>query len=223
MNFLSHFYFDRHTSDPHLVIGGILPDLVKNVRKDWSFHPEKNQACYTSAELQSLLRGWKRHLEIDKHFHSSEFFLHHTSSLRTAIAPVLEKSPVRSFFLAHIALELMLDSLLITEGIIDADCFYYHLSKCNPSVLEEFLLLNRADNPELFLPFLKEFIHARYLQSYREIHNIMYALSRICMRIWPEPLTETQKLQLTAILPEYQEQLQPVFMQIFEKIETQLK
>ncbi|HEY1025414.1 MAG TPA: hypothetical protein VGE26_09640 [Sphingobacteriaceae bacterium] len=222
MNFLSHFYFDRHSSDPHLVMGGALPDLVKNVRKDWNFHPEKYEDKYRSAELASLLTGWKRHLEIDKHFHSSDFFFQHTVNLRTVMAPVLEQSPVRSFFLAHIALELMLDSLLITEGVIDAERFYCLLSKCKNSTLKTFLQLNKADQPELFFPFLKEFIHARYLHSYREAHNIMYALTRICMRIWPDPLTETQKLQLTAILPEYREKLQPTFMSIFHEIGKRL-
>jgi hypothetical protein len=41
MNFLSHFYFDRHCDDPHLVLGAVLPDLVKNARKDWNLQPER--------------------------------------------------------------------------------------------------------------------------------------------------------------------------------------
>ena len=34
MNFLSHFYFDRNTTDPHQVIGMVLPDLLKNANKE---------------------------------------------------------------------------------------------------------------------------------------------------------------------------------------------
>ena len=108
MNFLSHFYFDRNNRDPNFVMGSILPDLVKNTRKDWNFHPQKDANLYSSPELASLLKGWKRHLEIDKHFHSSAFFSAHTLAIRTAIGPVLENSPIRPSFIAHIALELML-------------------------------------------------------------------------------------------------------------------
>jgi hypothetical protein len=48
MNFLSHFYFDRHSEDPHLVLGAVLPDLVKNARKDWNLHPERMQSSSTA-------------------------------------------------------------------------------------------------------------------------------------------------------------------------------
>lgn len=223
MNFLSHYYFDRDTSDAYRVMGGILPDLVKNVRKHWTFHPEKRAVTNPSPELQSLMIGWQQHLHIDRLFHCSNFFLKHTGAIRTYVAPILERSPVRPSFLAHIALELMLDSLLQTEGIIDADDFYFKLSKCERCPLQEFLVLNKADEPELFFPFLEEFIHSRYIHNYRDSHQVMHALNRICMRIWEDPFTDTQKMQLTSILPDYQERLRPVFMEIFHEIEQQLK
>lgn len=222
MNFLSHYYFDRKTTDPYRVIGGVLPDLVKNVRKDWTFHPEKRALENPSPALQSVLLGWKQHLLIDRIFHSSRFFMEHTAALRTTIAPVLERSPVRPSFLAHIALELMLDSLLQTEDIIDPDDFYSHLSKCEKCNLEAFLALNMADRPESFFPFLDEFIHSRYIHTYRNPGQVMYAINRICLRVWDDPLTDTQKMQLTAILPDYQEKLRDDFMDIFHEIESQL-
>lgn len=222
MNFLSHFYFDRNNKDPNYVIGGILPDLVKNARKDWIFHPEKNTPLYLSPELESLFAGWKRHLEIDKHFHSSDFFTVHTAAIRTAIAPVLKNSPIRPSFIAHIALELMLDSLLLAENLIDANQFYYIISLSDRSSLYNFLILNKADDPVLFFNFLDEFIQSRYLHSYREAQNIMYAINRICLRVWQDPMSETQKLQLISILPGYQEELENTFMDIFFEINTKL-
>ena len=222
MNFLSHFYFDRETSDPYRVIGGVLPDLVKNVRKDWNFHPEKRSINISSPALHSVLLGWNQHLLIDRIFHNSSFFVQHTGALRTTIAPVLERSPVRPSFLAHIALELMLDSLLQPEGIIDPDDFYCHLSKCEKCFLEEFLRMNLADKPESFFPFFDEFIHSRYIHTYRDPGQVMYAINRICLRVWDDPLTDTQKMQLTAILPDYQDKLRNNFMDIFHEIERQL-
>lgn len=223
MNFLSHYYLDRHSRDPNFVMGTILPDLVKNVRKDWNFHPQKAPLAYTSPELKSLLSGWQRHLDIDKQFHSSDFFCTHTVALRTAIAPVLKNSQVRPSFVAHIALELMLDSLLLTENLIDANELYSTISLSNRASLNTFLILNKADDPDLFFNFLDEFIDAGYLHSYREAQNIMFAINRICLRVWQEPFSDTQKLQLTALLPEYQEQLKSSFMQIFEDIQSTLQ
>ena len=219
MNFLSHYYFDRHNTDPNIVLGTVLPDLVKNARKDWKLHPEKKEALFTGGAEKSILNGWKRHLAVDRHFHNSGFFTTHTNAIRNAIAPVLIHSPVRPSFVAHIALEIMLDSILLTDAIIDADDLYASLHKSDRAALTNFLKLNLVDDTAYFFKFFDKFLEVRYLSSYREAHNIMYAVNRICMRIWPEPLNDTQILQLSAILLAYHEELQGGYMGIFGEIE----
>lgn len=219
MNFLSHFYFDRHNPDPNLVLGGVLPDLVKNARKDWNLHPQKKEALFTGSGEKSILTGWKRHLTVDRHFHNSGFFLKHTNAMRTAIAPLLVNSPVRPSFVAHIALEIMLDSILLTDELIDANDLYSSLHQSDRIALNNFLKLNMMDDTAHFFKFFDQFLAAGYLGSYRESHNIMYAVNRICMRIWPEPLNDTQILQLSTILIAYHEELKGGYMGIFEEIE----
>ncbi|MHB1179721.1 MAG: ACP phosphodiesterase [Daejeonella sp.] len=222
MNFLSHFYFDRHTTDPNLVLGTALPDLVKNARKDWNLHPEKKASLLRDGFESSILIGWKRHLAVDRYFHNSAFFTEHTHTIRTAIAPVLKDSPVRPSFLAHISLELMLDSILLTENIIDPEDFYVRLRQSDRAALNRFLELNMLDDTPHFFKFFDQFIESEYLNRYREAHNIMYALDRVCMRVWKDPLNETQTLQLTAILTNYNEYLLNDFMSIFKDIEEGL-
>jgi hypothetical protein len=119
-------------------------------------------------------------------------------------------------------LELILDSLLILENIIDPSNFYQQLSEANRSSIKQFLELNSIDDSNRFFGFYDEFIESAYLHTYRESHNIMYALNRICMRVWDNPLNETQKLQLTAVLLEYQQELGSNFMSIFDEIDTLL-
>jgi len=222
MNFLSHFYFDRNTNDPNIVLGTLLPDLVKNARKDWNFHPEKKESLFSGAIERSILTGWKRHLAVDRHFHNSDFFLRHTKAIRVAIAPVLVHSQVRPSFLAHIALEIMLDSILLTNNIVDADHLYANLRRSDRKALNNFLELNLMDDTVHFFKFFDKFLEVSYLNSYREAHHIMYALNRICMRIWPDPLTDTEVLQLSAILLRYHEELQKCYMEIFKEIDAVL-
>lgn len=200
-------------------MGTVLPDLVKNARKDWNLHPEKKEGLFVNENEKSILKGWKRHLVVDRHFHNSGFFIKHTNAIRTAIAPVLVHSPVRPSFLAHIALEIMLDSILLTDNVIEADQLYSNLRRSDRDALGNFLELNQMDDKVHFFKFFDQFLEASYLNSYREAHNIMYALNRICMRIWPEPLTDTQILQLRAILLTYHEELQGCYMEIFIEIE----
>lgn len=218
MNFLSHFYFDRNSKDSHLVLGTILPDLVKNARKDWNLHPEKKIMLYDSEAEHSILAGWKRHLSVDRHFHNSPFFFEHTKAIKNAIIPALENSVVRPSFLAHIALELMLDSTLLTKNHLDAADLYEHLRQSDKDLLKRFLEINHVDDTAHFFRFFDKFIESQYLHSYRESNSIIYALKRICMRIWKDPLTEKQEENLTIILKDYHESLKGNYMEIYDEI-----
>src|ERR1700712_900418 len=129
MNFLSHFYFDRDTDNCYLILGTILPDLLKNADKTIILHPEK--LIHRDIEVNSIIKGWNKHLEVDRYFHSSEFFLTHSHQLKNVLAPVITGSPVKPFFLGHIALELILDILLITTNEIVVHDFYERMQECD--------------------------------------------------------------------------------------------
>lgn len=223
MNFLSHFYFDRDTANPEQVLGCVLPDLVKNAHKSWNLHPEKKPQLFKEPQkLQSILTGWQRHLAVDRYFHSSGFFMEHTQAIRTAVKPILENSEVRPSFLAHIALELMLDSLLLNLKVVNAFRFYEMLAKAEHAAIKRFLELNQISDTARFFRFFDQFLEINYLHSYSHSENITYALNRICMRIWSDPLNAEQKLQLGVVLPEYQKNLEPRFMDIFDDIDKRL-
>ena len=224
MNFLSHFYFDRERSDPEEVLGGVLPDLIKNANKAWNIHPEKKIHLFDDSEkMRSVLTGWKRHLAVDRYFHSSEFFTEHTQSIRKEIAPILAQSEVRPSFLAHIALELMLDSLLITNDKLNAFKFYEQLALADRKILTQFLELNAIADIARFYKFFDQFLEINYLHRYSESENLVYALNRICMRIWKDPLTEEEKFKLSVVFLDYQDHLAPDFMNIFIDLDDWLQ
>lgn len=220
MNFLSHFYFDRHSANPELVLGTVLPDLIKNANKNWVVRPEKRRELLgTDYGLLSILKGWIRHVEVDRYFHCSDFFMEHSSAIRTLIAPYLETSPVRPSFLSHIALELMLDSLLISKKLVSADDFYTQLHHINRSTVTRFFELNGIEDTPQFFRFFDRFIESAYLKNYNEPDNIVYALNRICMRLWKDPLSESQKAELSLLLTDYKQKLEGDFMYIFDATE----
>ncbi|KAA8481893.1 hypothetical protein BDE36_4027 [Arcticibacter tournemirensis] len=223
MNFLSHFYFDRYSDNPERIIGMVLPDLVKNARKDWCIRPEKHQYLFTAdKKLNCILEGWKRHLEVDRYFHSSDFFHFHTQKIKALIGPFLINAEVRPSFVAHIALELMLDSLLLKERVVGTNQFYKYLSEADVPSTKIFLELNGISDTTQFFTFLDEFISSAYLNQYNDSGHIIYAIGRICMRLWTGPFSDTQKLQLTAVLLPYMEKLEKEYMEIFDQIERRL-
>ena len=223
MNFLSHYYFERKNQDEYIVLGTVLPDLVKNAHKDWNFYPQKNEAIFIeNDQLDSLLIGWKRHLQVDLFFHSSDFFNKQTARLKQLLIPILADSPVRPSFLAHIGVELVLDHLLVEHGKININSFYDHLNKVDEQILRDFLLKCGCSDDEIFFKFFNGFKSSRYLLSYQKLENISYALQRICMRLWVHPFNEITVTLLTEQLEVYKQMLQNDFMLIFEEIEGRL-
>jgi acyl carrier protein phosphodiesterase len=222
MNFLSHFYFDSTTTNPYVVLGTVLPDLIKNTNKSWTAHPQKHEYLFVDDELKSILTGWKRHLEVDLIFHSSPYFFEKTKELKYQLLPILENSVVRPSFLAHIGLELLLDHLLIIHRKIKIDAFYDCLDEIDPSKLQDFLISCKIDDLDRFFKFFNNFKSSRYLLSYQQLGNISYALNRICMRIWEHPFNEQTTQQLTGVLELYKTQLEVDFMIIFDEIENRL-
>ena len=223
MNFLSHYYFDKLTQDANVVMGTVLPDLIKNASKEANLYPQKNEFLFKgNTDEENLLKGWKRHLAVDLHFHSSHFFFEKTAILKELIKPIVVDTLVRPSFLAHIGLELLLDHLLVEHNLIQVNLFYNKLIAVDRNSLADFLEHCGLKNQAVFTKFLESFISSKYLLSYQKLENISYALNRICMRLWPETLNEFQLQELTFQLGIFKSILSKDFMKIFEEIEVKL-
>ncbi len=220
MNFLSHYYFERDNANCYFVLGTVLPDLLKNADKSIVLHPEK--LTHTDARVNQLINGWKKHLLVDKYFHSSKFFLFHSHALKLALSPVISGSPVKPFFLGHIAIELILDNLLLTGKLVDADNFYSHLQSCDDSVIDEFLRFSGMTNTNVFFKFFEHFKKERFLHSYERAGQISFALKRVCMRVWQNPFTPAQEQAVNDVILSYREGIKGDFISVFDDVAMQL-
>ena len=220
MNFLSHYYFDRDETNCYHILGTVLPDLLKNADKTIVLHPEKLN--HTNPDINSIITGWNKHLDVDRYFHSSDFFLHHSHQLKLLLAPVIEGSPVKPFFLGHIGLELILDNLLLTTQKLSVQNFYDQLEACNNEVIAEFLAFAELKDDTRFFKFFAGFKSSAYLHTYAETLQVAYALKRICMRVWANPFAPTQEAAISEVVLAYRQLLLTDFMDIFEEIEAKL-
>ena len=220
MNFLSHYYFDRHNPNCYFTLGTVLPDLLKNADKTIVLHPE--HLVHADAGVNAIIAGWNKHLLVDKYFHSADFFLTHSHNIKNRLTPAITGSPVKPFFLGHIAIELILDNLLITTNNVDVNGFYNHLDSCEEEVILEFLKAAKMKNPDVFFRFYTEFKRSRYLHTYINIGQITYALKRICMRVWREPFNSKQEADMTELLLDYRLSLIDNFMSVYDEIRHKL-
>src|SRR6185312_13872184 len=205
----------------YLILGTVLPDLLKNADKNIIIHPEKLH--HPDASVNSIIKGWNKHLEVDRYFHSSEFFLTHSHRLKKLLLPAIKGSPVKPFFLGHIAIELILDNLLLTTNKVTAEGFYDHLDGCEEPVINEFLTFAGLKDTTVFFKFYEGFKKSRYLFSYAETKEIAYALKRICMRVWKDPFTAENEEAMNRVLIAYRADLLDSFMAIFDEITGKLR
>lgn len=223
MNFLSHYYFERYAASSEQVLGGLLPDLLKNVDKDYSFqiHKIADQFPFGST-YKAITEGWVRHVEVDRLFHSSPFFYDHTHALRKRIEKTVEDLPVRASFLAHISLELLLDHKLIAHQLLSVGRMYEHLESVDVNMLTKYLNTLKIVDVDRFLNFYNKFVESKYIFDYAQIENIPHALFNICRRVWDFRPTAEHIETLAVQLDEYQHDELRDFGEIYHYISQQL-
>lgn len=221
MNFLSHFYYTQNEHNPYFTLGTVLPDLLRNYDNSWKVTPERTPDSFKQDPyMSSLLKGWELHLRIDLEFHSSPIFLEESSNLRKELVNVFKRLPIRPFFLAHVGYEILLDSLLIFNKLIDTNQFYRELAACDPKVIQDFLKKAGLSESVGFIKFLDSFIDSKYLNTYSESKNIVYAIDRIGRRVWKEKFNEDEIEGAILVFQESKEKLNHTFIEVFQEIET---
>lgn len=223
MNFLSHYYFERYSTHSERVLGALLPDLLKNVDKSYNFHPQRfEEAILAHPKTMRISEGWYQHVQVDKSFHSSTFFLNHCHVLRKILVPVLSPYPIRPSFMAHIAIELLLDHLLIAHNMVNPIRLYEHLEQVNKSTIERYLnILGIADTTRFF-SFYTEFLTSRYMLDYADLNVIPHALFHICKRVWSFELDKNDIKKLSAVLLDYKENHLLDFSDVFREVQDHL-
>lgn len=223
MNFLSHYYFERHSHNPELVLGSVLPDLVKNAAKEINVWPHKYEDRFGgNPKLQHIYQGWMRHVETDRYFHNAPFFYDHTHGLKVLLAPLVAGTVIRPSFLSHIALELLLDHLLLVNNWVHESDFYEYLAAADREAVARFLHLSGVEDTAFFFTYFNSFMRARYVGSYREFDQVTSAMINICRRLWDVRLDMPQKQQITDVIAGYAGGLNREFQLIFEEISVRL-
>ena len=197
MNFLSHYYFDSKPGKPYFNLGLIFPDILRNFvrgsRLDLTIEIQH-------APLQcELLKGCIQHVQSDKVFHAWQGF-HDAMDFVTQNIRASEHDIEKDWFIAHILVELAMDHFLINQDARLASKLYTDFEMVDTVQLHSFLRRHEFSNFDLFQNGFDRFMKVRYLESYTEEDNIVYALGRICTKMKLQPFSELQKQLLKTII-----------------------
>jgi len=178
LNFLSHFKFDRIEEGNSLYhLGLIFPDFLK------MFTLQRFKEQPINDAKHPLYLGALKHVERDGHFHSHAFF----DDMCHKIAQIIDQTPAKeipkTWFLAHILLEMAIDRLIMEEDITKLDQFYAELKAVNPDEIKKYFEDNKLAKADVFIEKLNKFTEQKWLYKYLEDDMLPKSLNRVYFRI----------------------------------------
>lgn len=187
MNYLSHGY--RFVDDPYFVAGTALPDWMSVLDRRNRARSQAASALTESPDLElaAMARGVMQHHEDDRWFHQSESFARLSTSFAVELRGLLTEGH-QAGFLGHIAVELLLDAVLIEDVPERLEAYYNALSQLDPRVVQDAanrLLPRPVERLSLLVP---RFIEERFLADYADNQLLWRRLNHVMRRVGLEPL-----------------------------------
>lgn len=200
MNFLSHFYHELPCNDPYFAAGVILPDILSNhsyrTGEVIKLFPEKIEDS-DLVEISSLIKGVKKHYQVDAYFHESEYFKKNTDS----ITAVLKKNNINSFekrlyAISHVLLEIMLDRKILIEDRGCCDLLYSLLEEVDTDYIATLMKTNtKASDPASVAKHFAGFRAARFLYEYTSDERLADLINNLSHRLGNKHFSPTDRDQ----------------------------
>ena len=195
MHFLSHYYYELPAKSPLFVAGLSLPDLTPGFSRTYN-SVIKNSVLNKEYDVQEIQKGIISHYEADKFFHNSKQFTELMAlTIQAFIAEGLSRERLRLSVIAHIAVELMIDRLIMMENEQLCIEYYNQLDKASEAALcSYFDQLSLEDAKRDFLTKFQFFKQRRFLFLFSDVKNIVAGLGRIYHNVTRVEFTDNEKL-----------------------------
>ncbi|MDF1663561.1 MAG: hypothetical protein P1V97_17450 [Planctomycetota bacterium] len=206
MNYLTHYFFNRGVSDHDFHIGVAVPDMLSSFNRKARPNFDRARQFVEEddvGEEKSFLKGVINHEYGDQIFHSSDYFKHFTGEIKRCYrARTFPGMRVRSWFLAHITLEIALDHALIQTDPDLVDDFYDAFDRCGHNKISEntVSILHKESLGQGFGAYIQRFKSTRFLEHYRNLEGITEAVNRVCLRARQDPFEGKNRMALTELL-----------------------
>lgn len=227
MNFFSHYYIDKENPSPVFLFGTLLPELMphfnQHIRKAVFNAPAEGQQI--NPVFQAIFKGIQRHYQVDKLFHNHPFFIQHTQYIKQQILqnPGLAVLHTKTYYLAHITLELMIDRVLIKTNAAEPDSFYKFLSTINTETIAQyFAFIGKSEQLPDFLKTYEAHNRIKFLYYYPNNEKFTEALLRLYSKINTNMPTLATHHAFTLVLKQVEAKLQQEMLIFVTEFKNQL-
>lgn len=177
MNFLAHYYCLDNYFSAYRAFGNLMPDLFPNFTRFYNQSLRKNESNLDENSVE-ILEGVKLHLATDEIFHKHDLFLNNFEYTKQELLGFekLEKS----YDVAHLLVELLIDRQLILQNNTIAKSFYAHLKLVEKNSVFDFLKkTNNLRTNTIFFNNFNSFVENEYIYKLIDLNNVPIALHKI--------------------------------------------
>lgn len=192
MNYFAHGM--RFTDRPYYMAGTAVPDWLSIADRKVRMRT-KRVAPFAdgSGTIQAEVAGGVlQHLNDDQWFHETRAFVETTSELARGFRSVLgPEDGFRPGFLGHIAMELLLDGVLIERYPDRLEAYYAALEQIDPVEVEVAVNRMSREPTERLAMLLPLFLREQFLRDYIDPVRLLYRLNQVMRRIRLNPLPDS--------------------------------
>lgn len=213
MNYLSHYFYNREL-DPQkrrhdFHVGVAIPDILsaysRRVKVDWPLVEELKKQ---QGAGQEFFLGVDNHEEADRVFHTGELFKDQCDRLKGALKKAGFKGMrVRSWFLAHILFEIILDAKIMALEPDLTEQFYHHFQEVSASAVSEWTQRCAPDCRADFEDSFQFFRERQFLYEYKRIDGLAEAINRVAKRARQHSFEGDNRRRLRAVIESAYEEL----------------
>ena len=184
MNYLCHGY--RFLAQPYFLAGTAVPDWLNVVNRRAKARPKQVQQLsgFDDDRMRAVARGILQHHHDDDWFHRTRAFaelsLHFTDRTRS----LCHNDPtIRSSFVGHILVELLLDAVVAADrpGLLDG--YYRALEQIDPplvqTVVDRIVKVPAAGLGD----FIAVFQRSRFLYDYAQDDKLLMRMNNVMRRV----------------------------------------
>lgn len=184
MNFLCHAmpYFDN----PLVAVSTGVPDWLSVVDRKIRARGKLASQFLDSDddELRAVASGIIRHIEDDRWFHGTQAFVETNMRLAVELRELLPgDAGFRPTFVAHILIEMLLDSFWIRDDEAIAERYYSSLRSVSSTTIQRCVNAITGKPTDQLTVVIDRFVEIRFLYDYLDHDKLLVRLNQVMKRV----------------------------------------
>ena len=190
MNYFAHGV--RFLDRPDFLAGTACPDWLSAADRGVRLRSRRVRPFADDDDFRKsqFAAGVLQHLADDDWFHTTQAFYETTGQLARLFKPLGEDDGFRAGFLGHIAMELLLDAVLIDRDPARLDAYYETCDAIDEQRISKFVAEMAPREAKDLPKFIRLFREIQFLRCYTDPPRLLRRINQVLGRVRLAPLSD---------------------------------